>query len=135
VDKISEMTHQIARAAAEQKTGSEQIMRASERMRELTRFAKKSTDEQAKGSKDITAAVEDMSSKIGMVNRAAGEVQAGSDLIVKAIDRIKEIAKGNADLATGLHAAMDTMASQSGTLKKEIEKFRTGTDRSGDQGR
>jgi methyl-accepting chemotaxis protein len=125
VDKINEMTHQIARAAAEQKTGSEQIMRATERMRELTRFVKGSADEQAKGSKDITAAVENISSKIGMVNRATGEVQTGSDLIVKAIDRIKEVANANADLAAGLHIAMDVMATQSETLKKEIEKFKT----------
>jgi methyl-accepting chemotaxis protein len=110
---------------AEQKTGSEQIMRASQRMRELTRFVKNSTDEQAKGSKDITTAVEDMSGKTALVNRAAGEVQAGSDLIVKSIDRIKEIAKANAELATGLHSAMDAMAAQSGSLEKEIEKFRT----------
>jgi methyl-accepting chemotaxis protein len=125
VDKISEMAHQIARAADEQKTGSEQIMRASERMRELTRFVKNSTDEQAKGSKDITAAAENTTAKIGMVHRAAGEVQAGSDLIVKAIDRIKAIAKSNADLAAGLHVAMDVVASQSEVLKIEIEKFRT----------
>jgi methyl-accepting chemotaxis protein len=125
VDKINEMTHQIVRAVAEQKTGSEQIMRASQRMRELTRFVKNSTDEQAKGSKDITTAVEDMSGKTALVNRAAGEVQAGSDLIVKSIDRIKEIAKANAELATGLHSAMDAMAAQSGSLEKEIEKFRT----------
>jgi hypothetical protein len=40
-------------------------------------------------------------------------------------DRIKEIAKTNADLAAGLHAAMDMMVTQSETLRKEIEKFRT----------
>ena len=125
VEKISEMSHQIARAAHEQRAGSDQIMRASEKMRELTRFVKNSTEEQAKGSKDITVSVEDMSTKIGMVHRAAGEVQAGSDLIVKAIERIKEIAKSNADLSVGLNIAMDVMAKQSDTLKKDIEKFRT----------
>jgi methyl-accepting chemotaxis protein len=125
VDKISAMAHQIARAAGEQKTGSEQIMRASERMRELTRFVKNSTEEQAKGSKDITASAENTTAKIGMVHRAAGEVQAGSDLIVKAIDRIKAVAKANADLAAGMHVAMDVLASQSEALNKEIEKFRT----------
>jgi len=125
VDKINEMTHQIARAAGEQKAGSEQIMRAAERMRELTRFVKSSTDEQARGGKDITSAVENMGTKIGMVTRAAGEVQAGSNLIVKAIERIKQIAKSNADLAAGLQAAMDMMVTQSETLRKEIEKFRT----------
>jgi len=125
VDKINEMTHQIARAVNEQKTGSEQITRASEKMRELTRFVRSSTDEQAKGGKDITVAVENMSAKIGMMNRAAGEVRTGSDLIVKAIDRIKEIARSNADLATGLNAAMDVMAVQSESLNKEIGKFKT----------
>jgi len=125
VDKINEMTHQIARAVNEQKTGSEQITQASEKMRELTRFVRTSTDEQAKGGKDITVAVENMSAKIGMVNRAAGEVRTGSDLIVKAIDRIKDIARSNADLATGLNAAMDVMAKQSESLNKEISKFKT----------
>ncbi|MGE5809572.1 MAG: methyl-accepting chemotaxis protein [Nitrospirota bacterium] len=125
IDRISEMAQQISRAVAEQKTGSEQIMRASDRMRELTHFVKRSTDEQAKGGKDITAAVENMSSRIGLVNRAAGEVQAGSNLIVNSIERIKQIAKANADLATAMHASMDAAATQSERLKKEIEKFKT----------
>ncbi|HEY5995788.1 MAG TPA: hypothetical protein VIU29_02150, partial [Candidatus Deferrimicrobiaceae bacterium] len=80
---------------------------------------------QAKGGKDITAAVENTTEKIGMVNRAAGEVQAGSDLIVKAIERIKDIATSNAELSAGLNIAMDVMVRQSDTLKNEIAKFRT----------
>jgi methyl-accepting chemotaxis protein len=125
VDRISEMTHQIAKAANEQKAGSEQITRASEKMREITRFVKTSTEGQAKAGKDITAAVENMSAKIGLVNRAAGEVQTGSNMIVKAIERIKQIAKENANQAAGLNSAVETMADQAGSLKKEIQKFRT----------
>jgi len=125
IDRISEMTHQIAKAANEQKAGSEQITRASERMREITRFVKTSTEEQAKAGKDITVAVENMSAKIGLVNRATGEVQAGSDMIVKAIERIKQIANENANQAAGLNIAVEIMADQTGLLKREIEKFRT----------
>ncbi|HEX9021197.1 MAG TPA: methyl-accepting chemotaxis protein [Nitrospirota bacterium] len=125
IGKINEMTQQIARATNEQNTGSEQIKRASERMREFTHTVKATTDEQSKGGKDIAAAVERMAEKIGMVNRAAGEVQAGSDLIVRAIERVKDIAKSNADLSGGLNVAMDVMAKQSASLRKEIEKFRT----------
>jgi methyl-accepting chemotaxis protein len=124
VDRINEMTHQIAKATNEQKAGSEQIMQAAEKMRELTRFVKTSSDEQAKAGKDITQAVENMSTKIGMVNRATGEVQGGSDLIVKAIERIKEIARTNAALAAGLNKAMEDMAAQSKQLGKEIGKFK-----------
>lgn len=124
VQQINMMAHQFARAANEQKAGSEQITRAAEKMREITRFVKNSTHEQAQAGKDISAAMEEMSAKIGMVNRATGEVQAGSDLIVKAIDRIKEIAKANLDMAAGLNVAMDVMSKQSNTLTKEIEKFR-----------
>ena len=125
VHKINDMAHQIARATTEQRTGSEQIMRAAEKMRELTRVVKRSTDEQVKGSKDITGAVENMSAKISLVNRAAGEVRTGSDLIVQAIDRIKEIAQGNADLGARLQGSMDVIAGQAGSLTKEIEKFKT----------
>ena len=131
VERINEMTHQIAKAANEQKGGSEQIMRAAEKMREITRFVKSSMEEQAKAGKNVTEAVERISSKIGMVNKATGELQAGSDLIVKAIDRIKSIAKANADLAAGLTVSMDVMAQQSGTLKKEIEKFKTEAPQNG----
>ncbi|HSA78457.1 MAG TPA: hypothetical protein VLG72_06330, partial [Nitrospirota bacterium] len=99
--------------------------RASERMREITRFVKTSTEEQAKAGKDITVAVENMSAKIGLVNRATGEVQAGSDMIVKAIERIKQIANENANQAAGLNIAVEIMADQTGLLKREIEKFRT----------
>jgi methyl-accepting chemotaxis protein len=66
-----------------------------------------------------------MTGRIGIVNRATGEVQSGSDLIVKAIERIKGIAKSNADLASGLNIAMDVMVKLSATLKKEIEQFKT----------
>jgi len=125
IDRISEMTHQIAKAANEQKAGSEQITRASERMREITRFVKTATEEQAKAGKYITVAVENMSAKIGLVNKATGEVQTGSDMIVKAIERIKQIAKGNANQAAGLNIAVETMADQTKLLKREIEKFRT----------
>ena len=135
VDRINEMTHQIARATNEQKAGSEQIMQAAEKMRELTRFVKNSSEEQAKAGKDITLAVENISTKIGMVNRATGAVQEGSDLIVKAIERIKEIARANADLAAGLNKAMEAMAAQSTQLGKEIEKFKMAdAGRSGAQG-
>ncbi len=124
VQQINKMAHQFASAANEQKTGSEQIMRAAEKMRELTRFVKTSTEEQARAGTDITASVEQMNSKIEMVNRATEEVRAGSDLIVKAIERIKGIAKANVDMAAGLNVAMDVMSRQSGTLNKEIEKFK-----------
>jgi len=124
VDKINAMTRQIARASQEQKNGSQQIIRAAERMRELTRLAAGATDVQSKESKGITAAVENMSTKIRMVNRATGEVQAGSDMIVKAIDRIKGIARSNAELAAGLHVAMEVMIKQSEALGREIGKFR-----------
>ncbi len=77
------------------------------------------------GGKDITAAVQNMGMKIGIVTRAAGEVQAGSGLIVRAIDRIRQIEKSNAGLAAQLQAAMDMTVTQSETLNREIEKFRT----------
>ncbi len=135
VDRINEMTHQIARATSEQKAGSEQIMQAAEKMRELTRFVKHSSEEQARAGMEITHAVENISTKIGMVNRATGEVQEGSVLIVKAIDRIKEIARANADLAAGLNKAMEAMAAQSNQLGKEIGKFKMAdAGRSGAQG-
>jgi len=108
----------------EQKLGSEQITQASEKMRELTRFIRTSTDEQARGSKDLSSAVEEINAKIGVVNRAAGEVQTGSDLIVKSTERIKESARSNADLASGLNVAMDFMVGQSEMLSKEITKFK-----------
>ena len=133
VQQINHMAHQFAKAANEQKTGSEQIMRAAEKMREITRFVKTSTEEQSQAGKDITGSVEQMSAKIAMVNRATGEVQAGSDLIVQAIDRIKEIAKTNLDTAAGLNVAMDVMSKQSGTLAREIAKFKMETARKGER--
>jgi methyl-accepting chemotaxis protein len=88
-------------------------------------FAKNSTDAQAQGGKQITEAVENMNAKIGMVNRGTSEVQTGSDLIVKAMQRIKEIAKANTDEVGRLHNALEVMIEQSEMLKKEIAKFKT----------
>ena len=125
VEKINEMTHQIARATHEQKSGSDQITQASEKMAEMTRFVKSALTEQAKGGKDITSAVETINEKIDMVHRAANELRIGSDLIVTAFEKIKGVARLNADLAAGLNAAIDGMSKQSDVLRKEIEKFRT----------
>lgn len=124
VQQINRMAYQFAGAAREQKTGSEQIMRASEKMREIAHFVKTSTEEQARAGKDITASVEEMNSQIVMVNRATEEVRAGSDLIVKAIDRIKEITKANMDLAASLNIAMDVMSKQTVVLNRDIDKFK-----------
>ncbi len=123
VDRIRTMAHQIGRATAEQRSGSEQIMHASEKMREITRFVKSATVEQVRSSKTITTAVEEMSGKVGLVNRAATEVKTGSDLIVKAIERIKLTARENADLATRLNNAVDVLAAEAGTLKRQMERF------------
>ena len=79
---------------------------------------------QAKAGKDITVAVENMSAKITLVNRAAGDVQTGSNMIVKAIERIKQIANENASQAAGLNSAVEIMVDQAGSLKNEIQKFR-----------
>lgn len=124
VQQINKMAHQFANAAHQQRIGSEQIMRAAEKMREITSFVKTSTEEQSRAGKDISASVEQMSAKIGMVNRATEEVRAGSDLIVKAIERIKEIARTNVDMAAGLTVAMEVVSSQSAVLTKEIRKFK-----------
>ncbi|MGE5750865.1 MAG: methyl-accepting chemotaxis protein [Nitrospirota bacterium] len=124
IEKINEMTHQIAVATNQQKSGSEQITRASEKMKELTHFVKKSTSEQARGSKDISTAMEDITLKINMVKRAAGEVQSGSDLIVKATERIKEIAESNSGEAAGLNDSTVMMSRQSDLLSKEIKNFK-----------
>lgn len=124
VDRITTMSHQIAAATNEQKTGSEQIMRATERMREITAFVKNSATEQAKGSQEITRSVETMAEKIALVNRAAGEVQAGSELIVTAIERIKDIAKSNAHLASQLGSSIQGMSEKAAALNREIDRFR-----------
>jgi methyl-accepting chemotaxis protein len=125
IDKINDMAHQISRATQEQRTGSVQISRAAEKMREMTRLVKNATAEQSKGGKDISSAVEDMNVKIGLVFRASGEVRSGSDLIVRAIDRIKNIVRNNADMAEELNSAVDTLATQADDLKRNTQKFKT----------
>jgi methyl-accepting chemotaxis protein len=125
VDRINEMAHEIARATTEQRAGSEQIMRAAEKMRDITRFVRTATAEQVKASKNITIAVEKMGAKVGLMNRAASEVRTGSDLIVKAIERIKSTARENAALAARLNSAVDVLTTQSGVLKREIDRFTT----------
>lgn len=124
VDGINNMAHQIERATSEQRTGSEQIMGASEKMREITRFVKSATTEQVKASRNITNVMESMGSKVNLVKRASGEVRTGSDLIVQAIERIKMTARENAELASNLNNAVEVLTVQTGTLKKELKRFK-----------
>ena len=55
------------------------------------------------------------------MNRAAGEVQTGSDLIVKAVERIKIIARENGEHASGLNATVDVLTAQAGPQKNDGE--------------
>jgi methyl-accepting chemotaxis protein len=61
---------------------------------------------------------------VNLVKRASGEVRTGSDLIVKAIERIKMTARENAELASNLNNAVEVLTVQTGTLKKELERFK-----------
>jgi len=124
VERVSGMARQIARATGEQRAGSDQITRAAERMREITNFVKGAATEQVQANKEIVAAVETISAKIGQVHRASDEVRTGSDLIVKAIDRIKLIAKENALQAGQLGDSVQVMTAQTVSLKSDIERFR-----------
>ena len=57
------------------------------------------------------------------VDKDIGIVE-GSVTTPHEIERIKEIAKNNVEMAAGLHSAMDVMSNQAGVLNREIEKFK-----------
>ena len=84
---------QIATATSEQARGSEQILRAAERMKNITKHVERSSQEQTRGGKQITRSIESISEMVSHLHQAQREQTKGGDQILQSIESLREIVR------------------------------------------
>ena len=124
MERIKNMTGLIAKATSEQSKGITLIMSATEKMRDISQQVKTATGEQAVNSKHISQAIEVVSDKSQQISRAIYEQKIGSNQIWNSIEKIKEIPKGNRDLAFNVNNALRGLFKDAELIDTEIGRFK-----------
>jgi len=124
MERIKNMTGLIAKATSEQSRGITLIMGATEKMRDVSQQVKTATEEQAVNSKHISQAIEVVSDKSQQISRAIYEQKVGSNQIWNSIEKIKEIPKGNRDLAFNVNNALRVLLKDAELIDTEIKRFK-----------
>ncbi|TAL21973.1 MAG: phosphate/phosphite/phosphonate ABC transporter substrate-binding protein, partial [Nitrospirae bacterium] len=124
MERVKGMTALTAKATAEQSKGIVLIMTATEKMRDISRQVKTATEEQAVNSKHISQAVEIVSDKSQQISRAIYEQKIGSNQIWNSIEKIKEIPKGNRDLAFNVNNSLRALLKDAELIDTEIKRFK-----------
>ena len=105
ITSIAETVQQIAIATAEQARGSEQILRAAERMKTITKHVERSSQEQNRGSKQITASIESISEMVNRLMNAHREQSRAAEQILAAVEPVRHSARRPAASTSDLPAA------------------------------
>ena len=107
--RIAETVQQIATATSEQARGSEQILRAAERMKNITKHVERSSQEQTRGSKQITRSIESISEMVSHLHAAQREQTKGGDQILQAVESLREIVRSQETRIGELNRMLEAM--------------------------
>ncbi|MBI4689818.1 MAG: phosphate/phosphite/phosphonate ABC transporter substrate-binding protein [Nitrospirae bacterium] len=129
MERIKNMTGLIAKATSEQSKGITLIMGATEKMRDVSQQVKTASEEQAINSKHISQAVEVVSDKSQQISRAIYEQKVGSNQIWNSVEKIKELPKGNRDLAFNVNNSLRGLLKDAELIDKEIMRFKFSEDK------
>ncbi|MFA5846600.1 MAG: phosphate/phosphite/phosphonate ABC transporter substrate-binding protein [Thermodesulfovibrionales bacterium] len=124
MERVKGMTGLIAKATSEQSKGISLIMTATEKMRDISQQVKTATEEQAVNSKHISQAIEIVSDKSQQISRAIYEQKIGSNQIWNSTEKIKEIPKGNRDLAFNVNNSLRALLKDAELIDTEIKRFK-----------
>lgn len=128
VEKFSRMVQQIGTATNEQAKVSDFIVSSVERMRSLAAQVRTSTQEQAKTSNTIAKATEQITGMIGNIKTSC-DVQTTSTMsISRAVSGIELSTDKNLEAASLLDAAVSGLAEQTAVLQKEMSVFKLETE-------
>ena len=94
-------------------------------MSSLTQQIANSVKENAAGAREITQAAEKMNRLTHQMSEAVGEQKRGGDMIVKAIESIASVSRQNLVAVEQISGAAKGLATESETLRQQVEMFRT----------
>jgi methyl-accepting chemotaxis protein len=125
VDQTSKLVTEAAHATEEQATGARQLLNMTSGMSALARQIGNSVKENAAGAREITQAAEKMNRLTHQMSEAVTEQKRGGDMIVKAIESIASVSRQNLVAVEQISGASRGLASESESLRQQVETFRT----------
>ncbi len=124
MERVRNMTDQIAAATAEESKGILLIIKATEKMRDAAQQVSRATEEQAGGSKQISQAMEVVSEGIHQISHSLGEHRIATQHILNTLDGVRHIPQENRKLAFKVNGALRNLHNDSELLQIEMERFR-----------
>ena len=101
-------------------------------IRQLRNTGHAATREQSDASRSVAAGMEEVNSMIQNVNTACDEQRKESRQIVDAVTGIRKAAQANLDSTAIVSDASDALKTQTRMLLQAIGKFKSGTERKGE---
>lgn len=132
VEKVSNMVHQIGTATKEQAKVSDVIVSSVERMRLLASQVRASTMEQARTSNTIAKSTEQIIGLIGNIKTSSDIQTASTANITTAVNAIEESTNQNVEAAGLLDSAVSSLSAQTSVLQAAMGTFKL-TDNSTDR--
>jgi len=126
MERVSDMVKQIAGATREQTAGSDLVMIALERMRGITSQVRASTREQSNTAGLISKSTENMTEMIQTINRACNDQRQGGEQISPAVENIRLSTGSNLEAVRLLDETFKNLDGQIKILSNEIGRFNIG---------
>lgn len=123
VEKFSRMVQQIGTATNEQAKVSDLIVSSVTRMRSLAAQVRASTQEQTKTSNTIAKATEKITGMIGNIKTSCDIQTTATANITKAVSGIEHSTEKNLEAASLLDTAVSNLSDQTAVLQKEMGAF------------
>jgi methyl-accepting chemotaxis protein len=124
VEKVSNMVQQIGIATKEQAKVSDVIVSSVDRMRSLASQVRASTKEQARTSNTIAKSTEQITGMIGQIKASCDIQTASTANITTAVNGIEDSTNKNVEAATLLDGAVSSLAAQTSVLQIEMGTFK-----------
>lgn len=123
MQRVKNMTEEIAKATSEQSKAILLIMKATEKIRDVSLHLTKATEEQAISSKQISQAMEIASERSQQISRSLSEHKIGTKHILNTIYGIKGVPEKNRTLAFKINNTLRDLYKDTELLKAETERF------------
>jgi methyl-accepting chemotaxis protein len=124
IDRLQEMVKQINSATVEQAANSDHILKAVESMREVAQYVRQAMVEQKSGSSMISSSTEQMIDMIHQIFQVATDQSRESEKIMTTMEQVRTIAEGNRTSANEMSDALTMLSDAIRSLEEEVRKFR-----------
>jgi phosphonate transport system substrate-binding protein len=123
MERVRDMSRQIAKAMQEQKKGMELIINATEQIKEISIQVKTATEEQSQQSKMIRESTETVAENSQQIANAIFEQKEGAEQINNSLLNIIDLPQKNRQLSFKLNNSLRSLVKDAELIFTEMERF------------